>query len=604
MKDFFKMVFACLVAMGFVAGGFFLAFLLFIGILVTSISYEGAEKVQAVAADSLLVIDMGMHIQDAPVLDGDLQILREVLGDKGPSTISLRTLLKGIAKAATDDDIKGLYLHDTSDSSGPRVGYAALTEVREAIETFKASGKPVIAYVTSGNARKYYFASVADRVVLNPSGMLHFAGLASEPMFMSGFFKKYGVEVQVTRVGKYKSAVEPFILDKMSPANREQTQKLLDDLWGDILQTIAASRGIASNKLQELVDINGIFNAETSLRVGLVDEVSYFPEFITSLCDVTGTTNEAGSFNQVALEAYVYGFENDAHARSQIAVLYAEGVIVAGEGDRSQIGGARLARELRKLRADPKVKAVVLRVNSPGGSAFASEVIQHEMILTRQIKPVIVSMGSYAASGGYWISAYGDEVFAEPTTITGSIGVFGILPNIKKLANNHGFTFDVVKTGEYADLESITRPKTAAELRLIQNVVDDIYEQFLQHVSRGREIDMEKVKEMAQGRVWSGKEAFELGLVDAVGGLEDAIQAAVSRADLEGRNYAVVDYPAPRNFLDELKASLQHKSDPIVSKLGDYSPIFRQIEKELTLLKSLNDPRDVYALMPFSVEID
>ncbi len=598
------MVFACLVAMGLVVAGSFFVFLVFIGVLVSSISSTSVQTLPTVQSDSLLIVDMGMQIQDAPVMDEDLETLRRALGGGGPSTVSLRTMIEGIQKAAEDDNIKGLYLHDSADSSGPITGYAALKEVREAIEFFKASGKPVVAYVTSATGRKYYLASVADKIVLNPAGMLQFAGMAAEPLFMGGFLKKYGVGVQVTRVGKYKSAIEPFILDKMSPASREQMQKLLDDLWGELLETVASSRGISPAELQRLIDTKGVFDSGSSLEYGLVDEVTYFPELIAGLRQITGATDEENSFNQIDLRAYVSGLEKNTDARSQVAVLYAEGIIVAGEGTMNQVGGERLARELRKLRADERVKAVVLRVNSPGGSAFASEVIQHETILTRQVKPVIVSMGSYAASGGYWISAYADEVFAEPTTITGSIGVFGIFPNIQKLANDHGFTFDVVKTGKYADILTLSRPKTEAELGILQGAVDGIYEQFLQRVSHGRDLDFAKVEEIAQGRVWSGKEALALGLVDAVGGLGDAIQAAVSRADLKGKSYAVVDYPTPRDFFEELATSLQKKTDPLVGKLKSSSPVFRQIERELSVLKSLNDPRGIYALMPFSLEVD
>jgi len=604
MKDFFKMVFACLVAMGLVVAGFFFMFLLFIGMLVVSMSSPDVQGLHVVQPNSLLIVDMGMQIQDAPVMDQDLETLRRALGSGGPSKVSLRKIVEGIKVAADDDNIKGLYLHDTADSSGPITGYAALKEVREAISHFKTSGKPVVAYVTSANARKYYLASVADKIVLNPAGMLQFGGMASEPLFMGGFLKKYGVGVQVTRVGKYKSAVEPFILDKMSPASREQMQKLLDDLWAELLDTVASSRGIKSTELQGLIDAKGIFDSGSSLEYGLVDEVTYFPELLAGLMKIAGATNEDDSFSQIDLRAYLGGLEFNVDSDSQVAVLYAEGVIVAGEGAMDQVGGERLARELRRLRADDRVKAVVLRVNSPGGSAFASEVIQHETILTRQVKPVIVSMGSYAASGGYWISAYADEVFAEPTTVTGSIGVFGIFPNIQKLASNHGFTFDVVKTGKYADILTLSRPKTEAELGILQGTVDEIYEQFLQRVSDGRGLDIEAVREIAQGRVWSGKEALELGLVDTVGGLEDAVSAAATRAGFEDSGYVVVDYPTPKDFFQELAESLQRGSDPIVGKLKSSSPIFRQIDNELSILKSLNDPQGVYALMPFSLKVD
>lgn len=432
-------------------------------------------------------------------------------------------------------------------------------------------------------------------------------GFSSEGMFLTGALDKFGIGVQVTRVGKYKSAVEPFLLKQMSPENRQQTQQLLGDLWGEFLRNVSASRKIGTQQLQTIADNQGLLMADEALKSKLVDKVAYFDEVVTDLKKLTGANSKDKSFKQISLKNYVKVAEeqkaNAMNSKNHIAVLYAEGEIVDGEGGVNQVGGDRIAKELRQLREENSVKAVVLRVNSPGGSATAAEVIGREVLLTRQKKPVIVSMGNLAASGGYWIAMGANRIFAEPNTITGSIGVFGMLLNIQKLSNDNGITWDVVKTGRYADANTISRPKTPQELASIQRIVDRIYDRFISKVAQSRKLPISKVQEIAQGRVWSGSAAKQLGLVDEIGGLENAIQEAAKQAKLE-KNWQVEEYPKRRGweerFLERLAGAQVTKS---AVKLDPLSAELKKFQEELAILKAMNDPHGIYARLPFNLRI-
>jgi len=427
-------------------------------------------------------------------------------------------------------------------------------------------------------------------------------GLASEPMFFGDAFKKYGVEVQVTRVGKYKSAVEPFILDRMSEPNREQVQKLLDDLWGEWKDTVARDRKKTPADLQAIADEQGLVEAEDAKRLGLVDRIAPYDEVLDALKKLTGKQAKDKDFPQIALATYA-GIPGEAKSgKARVAVVVAEGEIVDGEGKSSQVGGERLSRELRRLRLDDRIKAVVLRVNSPGGSASASELIQREVILTRKVKPLVISMGHLAASGGYWISTYGDRIFAEPTTITGSIGVFGLLPNVKKLANDHGITWDSVQTAKLANPMTLTRPKNDLELNRIQGLVDHIYEQFIAKVADSRKMKKEAVHEIAQGRVWSGQEALKLGLVDELGGLGDALRFAAKMAKAENDFYVVGPEHEPELF-KELLRSLGQGKPRKQAQSGPVESLAEAFRAELEHLSALNDPQGVYARMPFELDL-
>jgi protease-4 len=558
---------------------------------------------------SYLVFDLSLNISDAPGAV-DLGSFRGK-----PDTVQLRTVTRALRAAAKDDRIAGVFITGDLTPTAFGSGYAALKEVRGALNDFKASGKPVTAYITFATTKSYYLASAANDFAIDPYGVILMPGLASEPMFFAGAFEKYGVNVQVTRVGKYKSAVEPFTRREMSPENREEIQKLLGDIWTGLLSDIAPSRDLTPDKIQSLVDTEGLIRATAAKENGLVDRVAYRDEIYDALKAKTGRAGSKQPFKQVKLADYAKVVRDVADAPKKdgsvprttgkggrIAVVYAEGEIVDGEGDTGDVGGTKFSRELRKLRQDESVKAIVLRVNSPGGSASASEVIGREIRLIKKVKPIVVSMGTYAASGGYWISAYGDRIFAEPTTITGSIGVFGIQFDVQKLANNVGITFDSVKTGKFADALTISRPKTPEELAVLQRMVDWIYSEFIGKVSEARGLAPERVEEIAQGRVWSGSEALNIGLVDELGGLDAAIRFAAQKAGL-GSNYRLVEYPRQKELLEAIQEFLEHAAPRYAHSTGLSSKIAARIEEELKVLRAFNDPNGVYARMPLSLNV-
>jgi len=599
MKNFITSMLGALVALVVFATG---AVLLFIGFIGALVSLGQQKKAPEVAAGSYLVFDLSTNITDAPppVDFGDFGVGRA-------ETMQLRSITRALKHAAHDSKIRGVLLLGNLSPGGYGTGYAALKEVRAALAEFRASNKPVVAYIDYATTKDFYLASVASDVELDPYGMILMPGLSSQPWFLAGAAEKYGIGVQVTRVGKYKSYVETYTRTDMSPENREQLQKLLDDVWGTLLADIGKSRGVTALSIQETVDAEGMIKPALALKSHLIDRVAYRDELIDRLKKETGVTSPTDSFKQVQLSYYsktTPPAPSGSMGPGEVAVVYAEGEIVDGEGDQTEIGGAKFAREIRRLREDASVKAIVLRVNSPGGSAGAAETIQRELRLARKAKPVIVSMGSYAASGGYWISTFGDRIFAEPSTITGSIGVFGILMNIQKIANDHGVTFDSVKTGKFADSLTITRPQTPQELEVIQKMVDWIYSQFVAKVAEGRRLPVSRVEEIAQGRVWSGIDAKRIGLVDELGDLDSAIKYAGERAGL-GAHFRVTEYPRSRN-LSEAIAEMLGKVAPAglhLHSTGLVGEITGRIESEFAWLRSLNDPRGVYARMPVDLVI-
>jgi protease IV len=598
MKNFITSMLGALVALIVFSAG---AVLLFIGLIGAMVAMGQKNKAPEVADGSYLVFDLSTNITDAPPpIDlGDLSGGRT-------DVQQMRSITRALRHAAADTKIRGVLLLGNLSPTGLGTGYAALREVRAALADFRASGKPVVAYLDYATTRDYYLASAANQVVIDPYGEIIMPGLASEPWFVGGAFEKYGIGIQVARVGKYKSYAESFTRTDMSPEAREELQKLLDDIWGTLVADMAKSRGLTASAIQATVDKEGLIKASVALDAGLVDKVAYRDEIIDKLKRDTGVTSATESFKQVQLGYYA---KNSLSAPSfgggEVAVVYAEGDIVEGEGDQGDIGGAKFAREVRRLREDSSVKAIVLRVNSPGGSATAAETIQRELRLARKVKPVIVSMGSYAASGGYWISIFGDRIFAEPDTVTGSIGVFGIIPNIQKIANDHGVTFDSVKTGKFADgLLTIARPRTDEEMAVFQKGVDWIYSQFVAKVAEGRKLSISRVEEIAQGRVWSGADAKRIGLVDEIGGLDAAIKYAAKQADL-GDHYRIVEYPKSKN-LSEAIAEFLGKYAPVslsVRPTGLLGVVADRIEAEFAWMRTLNDPQGVYARMPVELVI-
>ncbi|MEO5961496.1 MAG: signal peptide peptidase SppA [Opitutaceae bacterium] len=607
MKNFFTSLLGALVALVIFSGG---CLILGIGFVAAVAAMGGAEK-QAPHFErgSYLVFDLSTNIADAPQpID---------FGSLGTNsdTVQLRTITRALRSAAKDDRIAGLFISGDLTPASFGSGYAALKEVRAALLEFKASGKPVSAYLTYATTKSYYLASVAGELAIDPYGVILMPGLASEPMFLAGAFEKYGINVQVTRVGKYKAAVEPFTRRDMSAENREEVQRLLNDIWSEIVADIAPSRSLTAEKIQATVDREGIIRADTAKAAQLVDSVLYRDEVYDALKAKTGRAGSKEPFKQITVTEYAKvakdvvdlpkvekGTMAKATGKGRIAVVYAEGNIVDGEGDPGEIGSTRFSRELRKLRQDENVKAIVLRVNSPGGSASASEVIQREVRLIKKAKPIVISMGTYAASGGYWISTYGDRIFAEPTTITGSIGVFGIQFDVKKLANDFGVTFDSVKTGKFADALTISRPKTEEELAVFQRMVDWIYGEFIGKVAEGRKLTREAVEEIAQGRVWSGAEALKLGLVDELGGLDAAIAFAAQKAGL-GTGYRLVEYPRKKELLEAIQEFIEQNMPSHAHSTSLAAKVVQRMETELKVLRSFNDPQGLYARMPMNLAI-
>ena len=601
MRQFLKQTFASTI-------GSIIGLCLFLGlgisglliILVSSFSEE--ENIQGIQDKSVLVFNLSTQVKDSlPPAN-----LAQAFSGKEQEIITLRRVLQSIDEATKDDRIVAMFL-DGRRGGSPN-GYATMEEVRTALEKFKAAGKKIIAYDVTLSEREYYLSSLADEVIVNPMGMMELNGLSSKQMFFKGALEKYGVGVQVIRVGDYKSAVEPYLRTDLSPANKEQTKALISDLWGKFLTTVADSRKLDTAELQNLVDAKGYLEPQEAAKAGLIDRVGYYDNVVTKLRELTEETEEAESFRQVDLGSYadrmIPSSELTSEAAEKVAVVYAEGAIVGGTGSIETIGSDRFAEEFRELREDDSVKAIVLRVNSPGGSATASEVILREILLTKKKKPVIVSMGNVAASGGYWIAAGANQIFAEENTVTGSIGVFGLLSNIQEIANENGVTWDVVKTGEFADIDSNVRPKTEAELAIYQQSVDKTYRLFLRKVSRYRNLPVEKVKEIARGRVWSGKEAVNIGLVDRLGGLESAIAYAAKEANL-GDSWQLEEYPQQnrfetlilQNLFDVKTLESQGAIDPVTAE-------FLKVRKELSMLSAFNDPSGVYARLPFNFEID
>ncbi|MBI5693469.1 MAG: signal peptide peptidase SppA [Verrucomicrobia bacterium] len=607
MKNFFTSLLGSLVALVIFSAG---CVVLGVGFLLALASLGGGERaVPVVERGAYLVFDLSTNITDAP---GPIDL--SALGGR-PDSLQLRTVTRALRAAANDPRIAGVYLTGELTPAAFGSGYGALREVRAAIEAVRAAGKPVVAYLTYATTKTFYLASAASDIALDPYGMLLMPGLASEPTFYAGAFEKYGINVQVTRVGKYKAAVEPFTRRAMSPEHREELQKLLDDIWGGLLGDIARSRELTPARIQETVDTEGLIRAEAARAAGLVDRVAYRDEVYDALKAKTGRAGTKEPFKQIALPEYAKSLRDGTEGIAagstgkpgsrggRLVVLYAEGEIVDGEGDLGEVGGSRLSRELRKLRQDSAVKAVVLRVNSPGGSASAAEVIQREVRLMKKVKPIVVSMGSYAASGGYWISAYADRIFAEPTTITGSIGVFGLQFDIQKLAGDFGVTFDSVKTGRFADALTISRPKTAEELAVLQRMVDWIYAEFVAKVAEGRRLSPDKVESVAQGRVWSGSDAVEHGLVDELGGLEAAIAHAAEKAGLRD-NYRLIELPRQKELLEAVQEWLERTLPGAAkSNSGVLARLRERWESEFRVLRSFNDPHGVYARLPLTVVV-
>lgn len=574
MREFFKYVFATIV--GIIISSFLLV-IIFIGLIVGIASSIGEDKLVEVKDNSVLYLNLDQTISERtpenplaglPIFSG---------GDE--KSIGFYDFIKALKAAKTDKKIKCVYINVSS----PNAGMATMLEVRNALIDFKKSKKPIIAYSEIYTQGAYYLASAANKVYLNPQGALEFKGFSSQLVFFKGALDKLGIEAQIIRVGNYKSAVEPFINTKMSDYNRQQVSAYVNGLYQTFLNGISETRKISTDSLFMMANDYKIAQPQDALHYKLVDGLRYKDEIIDELKKIT-KKNQKTDLAIVSINDYAENMPKKiSTGNDKIAVIYANGDIIGGEGSDTEIGSERISRAIRKARLNENVKAIVLRVNSGGGSALASDVIWREIILSKKVKPVIASFGDVAASGGYYIACAADSIFVQPNTITGSIGVFGVIPNMQNLLNNKlGITFDGVKTGKYADIMSINRPLTSGERFIIQNDVNHVYNSFISRVANGRKKTKSEVDHIAGGRVWIGAEAVKIGLADRLASFEDAISAAAKKAKL--KTYKIVEYPEK---IDPFMALFNEAKDNInvyytKKELGENYLIYKQMQKAIT----------------------
>lgn len=538
-------------------------------IISASLSFSAAP-LKSVKSNSVLTISLNCAVVDR-VENSPMSLLQDILGE-GESVLGLNDILRSIEHAKTDSKIEGILL---TDMDGVGAGFATLTEIRNALLDFRLTGKFIVSYSDSYGQKPYYLASVADKVYMNPEGVLDLHGLGASIMFYKGALDKLGVEAQVIRHGKFKSAVEPYMYDRMSAENREQILAYAGAIWKSMLGDIAAQRQVEEAKISDAINNLHLSDAKAALALNLLDGVRQRGEVLGELA-VLSRRSENEKPELVAIDAYSKTIPpKNVMEKQQVAVVYAQGEIL--DDGKEYIVGKTLAAELRAVRRDSSVKAVVLRVNSPGGSAQASELIWHEMHLLKEAKPLVVSMGDVAASGGYYIACPASCIMASPTTITGSIGVFGVLFNVKKLFSGKlGLTVDVAATNEHADMGSIYRPLSKPEYGFFLRRVERIYATFLQHVADGRNMPVKAVDDLGEGRVWSGVDAKRLNLIDEFGGLNAAIEKAVLLANLE--RYRVIELPKQKDKFAFVLESFGQAAAKLTKKstgniLEDYEPL-------------------------------
>ncbi len=573
---------------------FVVFFFLMIGIIASAVSFSSKEEVK-ISDKSVLHLKFDGNVSDRSSNNPFQEFNFGTM--KSNKELGLNDILANLKKAKTDPNIKGIYL----DLSNLSMGISLLEEIRNGLLDFKNSGKFIISYSEMYSQKSYYLASVADKIYLNKEGSIDFHGLAAEIMFFKGLMQKLDVDMQIIRHGKFKSAVEPFLLDKMSDANREQTRLFIGSIWNHIVKGISVSRKISEAELQNIADNLLVQSAEDALKYKFVDELVYKDQII----DALRKKLEIGENDEIAftsLSNYADVKTSDSKtkfSKNKIAVVYAVGAIEGGKGNDQTIGSERISEAIRAARVDKNVKAIVLRVNSPGGDALASEVIWREVMLAKKAKPVVVSMGDYAASGGYYIACAADKIIASPTTITGSIGVFGMIPNMQKMFNNKlGITFDTVLTNKNAATISGNRPLSSFQEKVILNQIERIYGVFINHVAEGRKMTVAQVDSIGQGRVWSGFDAKRIGLVDDFGGLDKAIEEAVKLAKLT--EYKVVEYPKQKDFFKQ-----------IIDEFSGEDATTKALQKELgtnyiyyTTLKSVASMKGIQARLPYVISLD
>lgn len=567
----------------------FVVVVLFVGMISALVASMDTKTPVVADANSILEINLRQPITERTP-NNPLQTF-DFSNFKNNFQPGLTDIITAIKKAETDANIKGIYIH-TGYITG---GKASIEEIRNALIQFKKSKKFIVAYAEDYAQDAYYLSSIADQVYLNPQGDLALHGFAANLTFLKGTLDKLGVEAQVIRHGKFKSAIEPFVEERMSDANRMQVKTYVDDFWHILRNGIAQARNIDTNTVEMLADSLAIETPEDAVKYGLVDKLLYEDQVMDELKKRSGNIGAKPTI--ITINKYAQRNINFSE-KNKIAVIYANGDINSGRGNDEQIGSETTSADIRKAANDEAVKAIVLRVNSPGGSALASEVIWRELSLARAKKPIVVSMGDVAASGGYYISCLANTIVAQPNTITGSIGVFGLLFNAQKLFNEKlGITFDSYKTGAYSDMGNATRALTPAERAKLQNSVERVYNTFTARVANGRNMPQSMVDSIGQGRVWSGKTALQLGLVDTLGGLNDAIKIAADLAKI--KTYRTYELPIQKEPFSELLEDLNGgvKTAIIKNELGPEFEIYHQVSK---LIKQ----EGVFMRMPFELQLN
>lgn len=575
--------------------GLVIIFFIIIGIFAGLMkSIKTKNNIETIYSNSILEIKLNHEIKERTAEHP----FNFNFDDNTPSreTLGLNDIIACIRHAGTDSKIKGIYLN-LGDVPG---GISSIQTIRKELQDFKTtSGKFIIAYGIGYSQKSYYLASVADKVYLYPEGEILLKGLSAEIMFYKKALDKLGIQVQVFRHGRFKSFVEPYILDRMSPDNKLQLRRLFSSIWIDLISDMADSRHLTVGAINEMADSLSISSAKEALEYKLVDSLLY-PDQIKARLKTISSEHGAkknGDNNFVGLDEYRRSFSTYKYSTQKIAIIYANGDIIEGEGDDESIGAGRISRAVRDARLDPDVKAIVLRVNSPGGDGIASDIIWREVELTKKEKPVVVSMGDYAASGGYYISCAASEIVAEPTTITGSIGVFGLLPNAKELMEDKlGITIDTISTNTHSAAPSLFYPLESKEAMVLQNAIEDFYHTFLTRVAEGRNMTVANVDSIGQGRVWSGEQARKIGLVDTLGSLKVAIKIAAAKANIV--DYNVEELPQQLNPLHKFLSSISDQAGETFLKtiLGDnYKPV-----EDISKLKN---SKGVQARMPYDLNI-
>jgi len=555
---------------------------------------------------SLLGIEQGITISDKSVLQLQTPYpIKDYSGEDKTAPFAglfsqeqgLDDILHAIEVAQEDDKIEGISIN----SNYLMAGIAQTQALRAALQRFKESGKFIYAYGDFYTQKDYYLASVADSIFLNPVGIMDFKGLSAEVLYFKDLQEKTGVKMEVVRHGKYKSAVEPFLASEMSEENRTQIEELLNSIWNSLVSDISESRALSAENLNQIADTLGARNPELAQVSGLVDGILYFDQYEARLKSAIGT-DEDEELNYISLVDYTEAKKGKKlrKGKDKVAVIFAQGDIYYGEGDQNVIGQGIMVRAIRKARDDENVKAIVFRVNSPGGNALAADIIWRELILAKAEKPLVISIGNVAASGGYYLAVAGDKIFAEPTSITGSIGVFGTIPNIKGLADNIGINAEQVGTNKNAVDYSLFEPMSADFRNYLKEGVESTYQVFLSRVAQGRNMTLEEVDDLAQGRIWSGMEAVENGLIDELGGLELALEEAATMAELE--EYSIRKYPRYKSEFERFMEDVGGVSSSVKESMVEHE-IGTEAYEIIKELRSAVNQKGIQARMPFTIKI-